>query len=80
MKFLDDSAWFLLEKRKNHVILTKNLNISQKVKKLEERISNILKILRIPRDPCGDPCGRIQNNTVFLHPGEYIAAGSPGIS
>ena len=27
MKFLDDSASFLLEKLKNHVILTKNLNI-----------------------------------------------------
>ena len=25
-KFLDDSAWFLQEKLKNHVILTKNLN------------------------------------------------------
>ena len=27
MKFLDDSTSFLLEKLKNHVILTKNLNI-----------------------------------------------------
>ena len=27
MKFLNDSASFLLEKLKNHVILTKNLNI-----------------------------------------------------
>ena len=26
-KFLDDSAWFLLEKLKKHVIFTKNLNI-----------------------------------------------------
>ena len=26
-KFLDDSAWLLLEKLKKHVILTKNLNI-----------------------------------------------------
>ena len=26
-KFLNDSAWFLLEKLKKHVILTKNLNI-----------------------------------------------------
>ena len=27
MKFLDDSAWFWLEKLKKHVILIKNLNI-----------------------------------------------------
>ena len=27
MKCLDDSAWFLLEKLKKHVILTKNLDI-----------------------------------------------------
>ena len=29
-KLIDDSAWFLLEKLKKHVILTKNLNILTK--------------------------------------------------
>ena len=30
-KFINDSAWFLLEKLKNHVILIKNFNISLKI-------------------------------------------------
>ena len=34
-KFLNDSAWFLLEKLKKHVILTKNHNIWPKIQKIQ---------------------------------------------
>ena len=37
MKFINDSASFLLEKLKNHVILTKNRNISQKIQKIPKK-------------------------------------------
>ena len=36
-KFINDSASFLLEKLKIHVILTKNLNILQKILKIPQK-------------------------------------------
>ena len=36
-KFIDDSASFLLEKLKNHIILTKNLNILPKIQKIPQQ-------------------------------------------
>ena len=48
-KFLDDSAWFLLEKLKKHVILTKNLNISSKIPKRLKKSQTLRKIPRFPR-------------------------------
>ena len=45
MKFLNDSASFLLEKLKNHVILTKNLNICPKIPKITQ------KSRKIPKNP-----------------------------
>ena len=63
-KFIDDSAWFLLEKLKNHVILSKNLNIWSKNQKIFEKIRKILKnqwIPRVPRwRPMWSPIGRHQ--------------------
>ena len=47
MKFLDDSASFLLEKLKNHVILTQNLNIQPKIQKIPEKSR---KFPEIPRN------------------------------
>ena len=45
-KFLNDSAWLLLEKLKKHVILTKNPNISQKNhKNTKKKIKNYAKFL-----------------------------------
>ena len=35
-KILNDSAWFLLEKLKKHVILTKNPNIQPKIPKIQQ--------------------------------------------
>ena len=35
-KFIDDSAWFLLENLKKHMILIKTLNIARKVQKNQE--------------------------------------------
>ena len=66
MKFLDDSASFLLEKLKNHVILNKNLNMFTKnARKYKKKTGKYLKIqgfLGFPRDPCGlvDPCGALE--------------------
>ena len=61
-KLLDDSAWFLLEKLKKHIILTKNpnmltknLNIGIKIKKILKKHWKIHKHTGFPRDPCGDP-------------------------
>ena len=62
IKFLDDSASFLLEKLKNHVILTKNPNICLKIQKnKKKKYINILGFLGFPRDPCGpvEPCGAL---------------------
>ena len=41
MKFIDDSASFLLEKLKNHVILPKNLNIEPKIPKENGKLIKI---------------------------------------
>ena len=41
IKFLDDSVSFLLEKLKNHVILTKNLNIGPKIQKILHNLGNM---------------------------------------
>ena len=60
-KFINDSAWFLLEKLKKHVILTKNLNISFDQKSIK-KIRKYFKIQKLhenpgfPRDPCGALC------------------------
>ena len=51
MKFLDNSAWFLLEKLKNQVILTKNHNIKPKIKKIPHKILKISKNPWIPKVP-----------------------------
>ena len=56
-KFIDDSASFLPEKLKNHVILTINLNIGQKIQKIPPKSRKIHKNPGFPRDTCGDPCG-----------------------
>ena len=50
MKFLDDSASFLLEKLKNHIILAQNPNILLKIKKNLEKYSKILGFLGFPMD------------------------------
>ena len=47
MKFLNDSASFLLEKLKNHVIWTKSFNIELKIPKIPEKIR---KFPEIPRN------------------------------
>ena len=41
-KFLNDSAWFLLEKLKKHIILTKNLNILPKILKIPQKSKKLL--------------------------------------
>ena len=51
MKFLYDSASFLLEKLKKHVILIKNLNILTKNQKKFRKTLKNLRFLGIPRDP-----------------------------
>ena len=54
MKFLNDSVSFLLEKLKNHDILTKSLNIWPKIQKIPEQSKKIFqnpRFLSIPRDP-----------------------------
>ena len=47
-KFLDDSAWFLLEKLKKHVILTKNPNIWSTKFKNTPKISKNINVLNCP--------------------------------
>ena len=44
-KFLDDSAWFLLEKLKKHVILTQNPNIWPKIQKIFQKSLKLLTFL-----------------------------------
>ena len=54
MKFLNDSVSFLLEKLKNHDILTKSLDIWPKIQKIPEQSKKIFqnpRFLSIPRDP-----------------------------
>ena len=55
MKFLDDSASFLQEKLKNHVILTKNLNILAKIQKIPKKIRKIPKFLGFLGTPVETP-------------------------
>ena len=53
-KFIHDSASFLLEKLKNHIILIRNFNIWPKIPKIPDKSKKIPKIPRflgIPRDP-----------------------------
>ena len=80
MEFLDDSAWPLLEKLNNHVILTKNLNIRPKIKKLFKQSRKIFKNPGFPRDPCGDPCGDPVNyldRLINCFPGGNLYATDP---
>ena len=54
MKFLNDSVSFLLEKLKNHDILTKSLDIWPKIQKIPEQSKKTFqnpRFLSIPRDP-----------------------------
>ena len=53
MKCLDDSASFLPEELKNHIIFTKNPNIWPKIQKIPQGFPKILKIPRFPKVPCG---------------------------
>ena len=60
MKFLDDSASFLLEKLKNHVMLTKNLIFDQKSRTYPKNPENSRKFLgtyveTYVEDLCGGP-------------------------
>ena len=61
MKFLNDSASFLLEKLKNHVILTKTLIFDQKFRKYPKNFKKYSKIHGflgfLGGDLCGDLCG-----------------------
>ena len=61
-KFINDSAWFLLEKLKKHGFETNKLNIWQKSPKYLKIKKITLKIHEktgFPRVPCGpvEPCG-----------------------
>ena len=68
MKFLNDSASFLLEKLKNHVILTKNPNIWPKIPKIPQKSRKIPKNPAIPRVPRWRPMWRPMWRTyVSLH-------------
>ena len=40
MKFINDSAWFLLEKLKNHIISPKSLIFNQKSRKYQTNLKN----------------------------------------
>ena len=58
MKFLNDSASFLLEKLKKHIIYKKTLIFHQKSRKFPKNQGKYQKILGIPRDLCGGPMWR----------------------
>ena len=64
-KWHNDSASFLLEKLKKHIIFIKNSNILSKFPKIFQKSKITKKQLRFPRDPCGDPCGGPLYNTFF---------------
>ena len=70
MKFLNDSASFLPEELKNHVILTKNPNILPKIPKIQKKNLEEYKkkqgFLGFPRDPCGGPCGEPKMQNIDL--------------
>ena len=44
IRFLNDSAWLLLEKLKKHVILTKNHNTLVKITKISNKSKKYVKI------------------------------------
>ena len=53
MKFIDDSAWLLSEKLKNHIFSTQNRNIWKEIPKIFQ------KIMKISKDPRLWPCGTV---------------------
>ena len=61
MKFLNDSASFLLEKLKNHVILIKNHNILPQIPKIPEKTKNSRKFLGTYVETSVETSGRVSH-------------------